>query len=458
MLQNKFLKTGSLALLQIVILGNLQILPADALYGFSLPFLFLLAIILFYIPTVLMTAELATSHPQTGGAYIWCEKAFGAKVGFITITLLWLSNLLWYPSIFSLIAANFAYLFQPALAVNKTFIMLFGLIIFWCVTTMNCFGVKISSRISMWFSVLGIIMPMLLIIGCGLYWWLSGHALAITTANTPLIPDLSKLTNLGYLISVIITLFGIEMTAIHAGNVMQPRRDYPLSLLISSVVTITLLVLAAIAIAIIIPANKLSVMTGLLDALVAFFQQSGLQTFIVPILFLVFLGNIGSLAAWMLGSTRGMFVAAQHNHVARFLQYTNKHQAPVGVLLFEATIFTIASGIFLLFTQVTDTFWLLLDLASQITLMYYIILFASAIHLRYLPKAATGFQIPGGKPVVWVLMAIGILSSVAAIIMGFIPPDNLSAYERTTFHVVMTLGLIIAFILPFGIIKSRQQT
>ncbi len=457
MLQNKFLKTGSLALLQIVILGNLQILPADAIYGYSLPFLFLMAILLFYIPCVLMTAELATTHPQTGGAYIWCEKAFGTKAGFVTITLLWLSNLLWYPSIFSLIAANFAYLFQPALAVNKTYVMLFGLIIFWCVTAMNCSGIKMASRISMWCSVLGIIMPMLLIISCGLYWWLSGHTLAVTTSETPLIPDLTKLNNLGYLISVIITLFGIEMTAIHAGNVITPRRDYPLSLLISSFVTITLLVLAAMAIAIIIPANKLSVMTGLLDALVTFFQQSGLQQWIAPILFLVFIGNIGSLAAWMLGSTRGMFVAAQHNHVAKFLQVTNKQQAPVGVLLFEAVVFTIASGIFLLFSQVTDTFWLLLDLASQITLIYYVILFASAIRLRYLPPEAAGFQIPGGKPIIWTLMSLGILSSVAAIVMGFIPPDNLSAHERTTFHIVMVSGLLIAFILPFGIIKNRLR-
>ncbi len=38
-MQKKFLRIGSLALLQIVIVGNLQILPANAVYGYSLPFL-----------------------------------------------------------------------------------------------------------------------------------------------------------------------------------------------------------------------------------------------------------------------------------------------------------------------------------------------------------------------------------------------------------------------------------
>lgn len=438
-MNHRFLKTGSLALLQIVILGNLQILPADALYGFSLPFLFLVATLLFYVPSVLMTAKLATTHPQTGGAYIWCEQAFGSKMGFITITLLWLSNLLWYPSIFSLMASNFAYLFQPSLATNKTFVMSFGIIIFWCVTLMNCMGISISSRISVWCSVLGIIMPMLLMIGCGLYWWLSGHALAISINDTPLLPDLTKLRNFGYLISIVITLFGIEMTAVHAGNVVQPQRDYPISLIISSVVTLTLLMLSALSIAVIIPNSQLSIMTGVLDTIVTFFQQLGLHAVIIPVLLLVLIGNIGSLAAWMLGSTRGMFVASQHNHVIKFLQKTNSTQAPVGVLLVEAVIFTLASCLFLLFSQVTDTFWLLLDLASQITLCYYIILFASAIRL-------------GAS---WFLMTLGMLSSLTAIIIGFIPPDNLPQNEQPLFHLVMIGGLLMAFVLPFIIIKSR---
>ena len=170
-MQTKFLKIGSLALLQIVILGNMQIVPANALYGLSLPCLFLLAVVCFFIPCVLMVAELATTHPQTGGAYIWCEHAFGAKAGFVTVTLLWISNLLWYPSIFSLIAANFAYLFDPALAQNKTFVMTFSLILFWTFTALNCAGVRLSSKVSIWCSVIGIIMPMLLIIFCGFFWW-----------------------------------------------------------------------------------------------------------------------------------------------------------------------------------------------------------------------------------------------------------------------------------------------
>ena len=167
--------------------------------------------------------------------------------------------------------------------------MSFGLVFFWCITILNCLGIKFSSRFSVWCSVLGIIMPMLLIIYCGINWWLDGRTLAITTKATPLIPNIFQLDHVGYLISIVITLFGIELTAVHAGNVVNPKRDYPLSLLFSSIITLTLLCAAAVAIAIIMPSIQLSVMTGLLDALVAFFEHSSLHAFIKPILFLVFL-------------------------------------------------------------------------------------------------------------------------------------------------------------------------
>ncbi len=446
-MHEKFLKVGTLTLLQIVIVGNLQILPPIALYNLSLPLLFVLAALCFYLPCVLMVAELATTHPQTGGAYIWCQKAFGQKAGFFTVALLWISNVLWYPSIFSLLAANLAYIFDPALASNKTFILSFSLGIFWLITLLNCFGIRFSAKISTICCVIGIIMPMLLIIASAVVWWLKGNPLALSYET----PEPS------YLISLVVSLFGIEITAVHAGNVVNPKRDYPKSLLTSSIAIITLLLLAALSIAAIIPQESLSVMTGLLDALVRFFSEMGLSKWLFFVLLLVFLGNVGSLTAWMLGSTRGMFVAAQNNHVASFLQKTNRKEAPVGVLIFEAIIFTLATSVFLLFTDVSSTFWLLLAIASQITLIYYILLFSSAIRLRYLPQETQGFIIPGGKVAIWLLMGIGICTSLAAIWSGFLAPDNLSEDEVFSFHIVMTTGLIIALLLPAAFFACRSK-
>ena len=453
---HKFLSIGSLALLQIVIVGNLQILPANAIYGSILPFLYLFAVIGFFIPCTLMVAELATTRPQTGGAYIWCEQAFGSKIGFFTVCILWISNLLWYPSIFSLISANFAYLFDVSLAQNKFFVVGFGVILFWLFTGLNCIGIEFSSRTSVISSLIGIIFPMLLIIVGGITWWLSGKPLSIPLNKAAFFPDFSHFSNFGLLIAIVISLFGIEVTAVHAGNVVNPKRDYPFSLLISSILLVGLLLLSELSIATIIPPEKLSVMTGLLDTVVLLLKEIHLTYLIHFVLLLILIGNIGSISAWMLGSTRAMLIACQKNHVAQFLQKVNRHEAPVGVLIFEAVIFTLVSGVFLLFPRVTDSFWLLLDLASQITLLYYIILFVSAIRLRYRPVLSTGFIIPGGNLILWILMLTGALTCLIALGTGFIPPDNLDKTGTFLFRTIIGIGLTTTVLVPVLLLLIRQ--
>ncbi len=378
-------------------------------------------------------------------------------MGVFTVCILWISNLLWYPSIFSLIATNFAYLFDVSLAQNKLFVLGFGVILFWLFTALNCIGVKFSSKTSIVCSVMGIITPMFLITIGGLIWWLSNKPVAISLDKAAFFPELSHINNVGLLIAIVISLFGVELTAVHAGNVINPKRDYPLSLLISSITVLVLLLLSEMAIAVIIPVEKLSVVTGLLDALTTFFQEMHRSYLIIPILLLVFIGNVGSVAAWMLGSTRGMYVACQKNHVAPFLQKVNRFEAPIGVLIFEAIIFTLVSGIFLIFPNVTDSFWLLLDLASQITLIYYAILFISAIRLRYLPVLAKGFIIPGGSLVLWTIMGMGIFTSFFTLYAGFIVPENLGKSEVVLFHLTMSIGLILTILLPILFLLFRKR-
>lgn len=270
-------------------------------------------------------------------------------------------------------------------------------------------------------------------------------------------PDISHINNIGLLIAVVISLFGIELTAVHAGNVVNPKRDYPVSLLISSIIVLALLLLSELSIAAIIPSEKLSLVTGLLDAIVVLFQEMHLHNFVTIVLLLILIGNIGSIAAWMLGSTRGMYVACQGNHVAIFLQKVNRHEAPVGVLIFEAIIFTIVSMVFLLFPRVTDSFWLLLDLASQVTLIYYIILFASAIRLRYLPVFSDGFIIPGGNLVLWIIMLIGALTSFMALCVGFVPPENLDKSGAFLFRLIIYIGLTMTLLLPALLLFFKRK-
>jgi len=456
-MSGKFLKIGSLIFLQIVMVGNLQALPANAIYGAALPFLYFIGVIGFFIPCGLMVAELATTHPQTGGAYIWSEKAFGPSMGFFTICILWVSNLLWYPSIFVLIAANLAYLFQESLAHSRSFVFGFSLLAFWGVTGLNCMGVKVSTRLSIFFGIIGVILPMLILILGAVLWATFGHEISIQTAQVDYLPSMASINNPAFLIAIAISLFGLELTAVHAGDAVNPRRDYPRSLLISGSALVGLLLMSELAIAIIVPTQKLSLVTGLLDAIRYFFHAVHMPYLIKPVLVLIFLGNLGSVAAWMLATTRGMYVGCKRNDLAAFLQKTNKHQAPVGILLFEALLFSLACSVFLIFPQISDSFWLLLVLSSQVSLVYYIILFASAVLLRNKTPSAEGFRIPGGKKVLWSIMGLGALTSLVSFMAGFISPFTGNVERGFIFHLLIWTGLMLALFLPLLLLLTKKE-
>src|SRR5689334_3795033 len=119
----KVLGMFSLAMINVIAVDSLRSLPASAEFGFSLVFFYILAALFFFIPTALVTAELATAWPNTGGVYIWTRLAFGHKWGLMAIWLQWIYNVVWYPTILSFVAGTLAYLIDPQLAANKNYML-----------------------------------------------------------------------------------------------------------------------------------------------------------------------------------------------------------------------------------------------------------------------------------------------------------------------------------------------
>jgi amino acid transporter len=63
---------------------NLAQLSILAEYGLSAVFYVVTAALLFFVPVSLVSAELATGWPKTGGVYVWVKEAFGPSLGLLT--------------------------------------------------------------------------------------------------------------------------------------------------------------------------------------------------------------------------------------------------------------------------------------------------------------------------------------------------------------------------------------
>lgn len=72
-----------MAMLTVCSVFSLRNLPSMAEYGWNIIFFLSAAAACFFIPSALVSAELASTYPQRGGVFIWAKEAFGPKLGFL---------------------------------------------------------------------------------------------------------------------------------------------------------------------------------------------------------------------------------------------------------------------------------------------------------------------------------------------------------------------------------------
>lgn len=454
----KTLSVFGLAMINVIAVDSLRTLPAGAEYGFALVFFYILAALMFFIPTALISAELATAWPNTGGVYVWVRTAFGKKIGLLAIWLQWIYNVVWYPTILTFIATTLAYLINPALAQNKIYVLTVVLGVWWLATWLNCLGMKISGHVSTFGAIAGTIIPMIVITLLGYMWLHSGKSSQVNFTAKALLPDITNINNLAFLTTVIFGLMGLEMSAVHAGDVKNPKRDYPRALLWSSVLIIFTLILASLAIAIVVPNAKLSVLTGLTDAFVMFFHAFNLSFCIPIVVALIVIGSFAGVSAWVIGPSRGLMVALQENNIGSRWLILNKKNMPAGLLILQGVIVTVLTSVFVLEPTVNAAYWLLSAMTSQLAVLFYILFFAAAVYLRY-KNADTqrAFRIPGGKLGIWIVSGLGIVSCILTFLLGFLPPTGVQIGKLWHFELTLILGTLLFCVVPFMLCFSKPK-
>ncbi len=436
------LSLWNLIFLNIAIVASLQQIPSTAIYGPAVLSLFALGALCFLLPAILLTIFFTERFQKNGGSYLWVSAAFGKPWGFFVVCCQWLCNLIWYPTIFSLIAAIMAYLVHPQLVDNKYYILIIQISVFWAITLLNFFGVQISTWFSDNCSLLGILLPTLVAIGLAITYLMRGNPAQVTFGLRDFLPTVSHWREMAYMIQVIVSLVGIEMSAVHAGDVSQPQRTYKRSLWIAGALTLFLLAGTSLAISIVIPSQKISIVSGLIDAFVDFFAILNIPHVLDMLLLLILLGTLGTVAAWMLSSTRGMQIGSAYCQMPLFLQKTNRFGAPIGILILECVIFTVAVILFYLMPSVNAGFWFLIIVASLGTLVYYIVLFSAALHVALKEKVKSW-------PFVF-FMCLGIFTCLVAISLGFIPPEGqVEIRHPLYFALELMLGLASILLAPF---------
>lgn len=448
----KVLGVFTLAMMSVAAIINLRGLPMMASVGLNAIFFYLLAALFFLIPSSLVSAELASAFPQAGGVYLWVRKAFGDKMGFLTIWLEWFNNVISFPASLSFMSATLAYIFAPSLALNKNYLFCCTLIILWSATLFNILGIKASSRLNVIGALCGTLIPGLIIIMLGFFWLISGKASQIQFNLKDILPNFN-FSHLAFFAGVMSGYSGMQLIAFHAQNVKHPQRDFIKAIMIAVVLIILITIFSSLAIAVVVPNKQLSLVSGLIQGFAGFFQAFHISWALPILALLIVIGGFSSLSAWLMGPARGLCAAAQNKHFPEIFGYENQHGAPVRILILQAIIASMLASIFLLMPNSSSAFWVLLDLSSQSTLLMYIFVFSAAIALRYKEKFThRSFRVAGRNFGMWLIAGMGIMACLIALLVSFTPPASLETGSFWHYEAILIGSNIIHLSVPFIII------
>ena len=453
----KTISVFTLAMINIAAIGSVKNWPVTAEYGFSSIFYFILGALVFFLPLCFVTAELATTIPKAGGIYTWVKEAFGHRLGFLAIWLQFVENIVWYPTVLSFITAGIAYAFNPDLLNNNLYTMIMMLLIFWGATFANLFGMKTSGWISTVSVMLGTFIPAALIISLGFVWYFAGNPLQITLSWESFIPKMNSIDDIVFFTGVMLSLCGMEMSAVHVREVKEPKKDFPRAILLSAIIIVVLSIFGVLTVASIIPQKEINLASGAIQAFAYFVDAYNLHWMTPYIAILFAIGAFGAMSTWVVGPTKGLLAAAQDGDLPPYFRAINSRRMPVRLLIAQGIIVTILSLVFLFMPTISSAFWILTAMVAQVYLIMYVLVFAAAIKLRYTqPRLQRPYKIPGGKLGMWIISGLGILSSVFAIFISFFPPSQIQTGSVTFYVIFLLVGLILTCIAPSIILLFQK--
>ncbi len=411
-----------LILFNISAVVGLRWLAAAAHAGPGSLTLWAAAALLFFIPSAFVVSGLSRRFPTEGGLYIWVKEAFGPWHGFLCGWLYLVSNLLFFPGLLLAGVAMAAYMFGPAgahIAESRAYTVPVALAGLWIAAITNLVGIDAGK----WTSNLGglstyatVIILVILAILVAL------HSGAATRFHA--VPQV-RFDTINFWSQIAFAFVGLELGAILAGEIREPRRTIPRAAWISGAICAAFYIAGTAALLVLLPPGDISAVAGLAQAGLAGGLALG-AAWVAPLLAgLITLGVIGQLGCYLAGNTRLPFAIGLDRYLPEaFARLHPTWRTPYLSILVQAAIATA----FLFAAQFGENsraaYQILVDMGVITALIPYVYIFAAGIHF--------GHRIAG---------ASGLCVSALAVVLSTIPTGDVASVW--TFEVKVIGGTLV---------------
>jgi amino acid transporter len=435
------------------IVGLRWLTTSSSQFGASALLLWVVAMVVFFIPSAIAVRELADIDPGSGGIYRWVDRAFGRRHAFVAGWGYWVNNLLYFPSLLVATAAIAAYIGGPRTAPlgnDSTFILIVSLAGLWLAVWLNVVGLRVGK----WLPNLGGFgtwVPALLFVLLAA-WSLIAHGSATAFSGRALLPGRLDFPSINLFATMTFAFAGLELAPTLGGEIRDPAATLRRGVLVSGLAIVAMYVLGTAAILVALPHETVSVTNGMPQAVQALVDRLGEGLGFLPMLIALLLtaGNLGGLSAWLAGSARLPFAAGVDQALPpAFARLHPRWQTPhVSLLLIGAlaTVFIVAG---LAGSTVTSAYLLLTQATLILFFIPYLYIFAAYLRLRRARTAGTALT-----------GALGLLAVAFSIVLGFVSPSD--EPHPTIYRVKITIGVVvfmgIGFWLAHRSVSGRTAT
>ncbi len=456
-------KPNTMGMLTLVLVTSalfltLRNLPSMADTGLKMVFFNGIAAFAFLIPVALVSAELATGWPKNG-VYHWVSAAYGPRYGFLASWLQWAQSMFGMTSILAYVGASFAYVINPNLADDQTFVFGTVLVVYWVGTFANMKGTRLSGLISSVCVSAGVLFPIVALVVLGIvYVFTDGHVyLEKSSGVSSWIPDPEDKLAVLMFLNVVFGYVGVEVSASHAREVKDVHRTYPLAIFIAAVIGFSLTLAGAFVVAIVLPVKDINVVSGAVQAFEALGKHFGLGWLLPVAAVLVAVGAAGQVSTWIFGPVKGLLATAQMGDLPPWFQKTNKVGAPRNLMIGQACTLSVISLTILISPDLNTAFMVLTTIAVLLYSIMYCVMFSAAIRLRYKePNVHRPYRVPGGNVGMWIVSGVGLITLAACFFIAFIPPPGLSMMSPAA-YICMLLGIAVAIgAIPIVVFRLRR--
>ncbi|PGZ98468.1 amino acid permease [Bacillus pseudomycoides] len=444
--------------------GTVRSVPTLAITGWTQIFYMLIAALVFALPIALMSAELSTGFPEEGGPQVWVRNALGEKWGFVTSWLLWVQMFFGMVMVSSTVGVLFGYVInKPELSSNNYFIFAVILISYWGVTLLNLkFDmVKIAGN---WGAVIGVYIPFVILVVLGVIYMMKNgiqpNSYLGNFKPSDLVPNLKDLGSLAYLSGIIFIFAGVEISSVHANNIENPKRNYPVAVISSVILLVIFNIIAGLTVSNAVPKGHIE-LANITQPYLIFCNDLGIPSIFVNIISLMILiGVLVQLSAWVLGPSKSMIKVAEEGNLPKFFQKRTDKGIPITFVMIQAIVISLVSFLYVVVPDVNSAFLIITITTTILYCIVYLLIAISAIRLRYnMPDVKRPFRLGSkGNGLMWFVSTVSMIGIVLTIGVSLIPPSILkpSQYTGYVIYQVVATGVMIGIALIINKCKKPE--